>query len=342
MDGGATGPVDGASSAGSGTSSTCLPPTDSSDVQLRLTVRSDSGPATELLTFDFPAVRPAATTLRLRWGTVVVPLEITALAPPPTLLRSPRDGAPYLGRYDLHILDDDSTTTRRRPSADIEEAGDTLLWRDADGPEAERRAFVQPLGGGPLQPRAARPGRTDRPDSGSVVSFAMEKRRATGSRCGGRRAAWPRGGRECGAAGSTPTRRCLTLFLGRPELEPLAIHRHRNRDGCRRSSRCSPSRSRRSAVAPRRRPTPVLAAVEIQRNDIFDPDETRGWVARLANWLHIRTRESVVRREVLLAPGLPFDSARAEETAGISAGSASSGGCGWIPPPPIPASWPGS
>ena len=47
------------------------PPTDSSDVQLRLTVRSDSGPATELLTFDFPAVRPAATMLRLRWGTVV-------------------------------------------------------------------------------------------------------------------------------------------------------------------------------------------------------------------------------------------------------------------------------
>ena len=67
-----------------------------------------------------------------------------------------------------------------------------------------------------------------------------------------------------------------------------------------------------AAPAPR---TPVLAAVEIQRNDIFDPDETRGWVARLANWLHIRTRESVVRREVLLAPGLPFDSARAEETA---------------------------
>src|SRR6185295_5147912 len=65
-------------------------------------------------------------------------------------------------------------------------------------------------------------------------------------------------------------------------------------------------------------PTPrtlVLAAVEIQRNDIFDPDEARGWLPRLANALHIRTREGVVRREVLLAPGLPFDSARAEETA---------------------------
>ncbi|HEY7637670.1 MAG TPA: DUF2911 domain-containing protein [Gemmatimonadales bacterium] len=53
------------------------PPTDSSDVQLRLTVRPDSGPQTEILTFDFPAVGPTATTLRFRWGTVVVPLEIT-------------------------------------------------------------------------------------------------------------------------------------------------------------------------------------------------------------------------------------------------------------------------
>jgi hypothetical protein len=59
---------------------------------------------------------------------------------------------------------------------------------------------------------------------------------------------------------------------------------------------------------------PVLAAVEIQRNDIFDPDEARGWVARLVNWLHFRTRESTVRREVLLAPGLPFDSSQAAET----------------------------
>ena len=62
-------------------------------------------------------------------------------------------------------------------------------------------------------------------------------------------------------------------------------------------------------------PAPVLAAVEIQRNEIFDPDEARGWFPRLVNWLHTRTREDVVRREVLLAPGLPFDSAGAEETA---------------------------
>ena len=69
-----------------------------------------------------------------------------------------------------------------------------------------------------------------------------------------------------------------------------------------------------SGAAPMPR-APVLAAVEIQRNEIFDPDEARGWFPRLVNWLHTRTREDVVKREVLLAPGLPFDSAGAEETA---------------------------
>jgi hypothetical protein len=56
------------------------PPTDSNDVQLRLTVKPENGPHTEMLTFDFPTVRPAATTLRFRWGTVVVQLEITVAA----------------------------------------------------------------------------------------------------------------------------------------------------------------------------------------------------------------------------------------------------------------------
>jgi hypothetical protein len=52
------------------------PPGDSADVQLRLDVKPESGPMTDILTFDFPLVQPASTTLRFRWGTVVVPLEI--------------------------------------------------------------------------------------------------------------------------------------------------------------------------------------------------------------------------------------------------------------------------
>lgn len=59
----------------------------------------------------------------------------------------------------------------------------------------------------------------------------------------------------------------------------------------------------------------IVRAVEIRRNDIFDPAENTGWLTGLANKLHITTREGVVRRELLIVPGEPYDSARAAETA---------------------------
>lgn len=57
----------------------------------------------------------------------------------------------------------------------------------------------------------------------------------------------------------------------------------------------------------------TLRAVELDRRDIFDPDET-GWVARVGNALHIQTRASTIRRELLFKPGEPFDSARIAES----------------------------
>jgi hypothetical protein len=43
-------------------------------------------------------------------------------------------------------------------------------------------------------------------------------------------------------------------------------------------------------------PSETLRAVELDRRDIFDPDE-RGWIARVANALHIQTRAATIRRE---------------------------------------------
>jgi hypothetical protein len=60
--------------------------------------------------------------------------------------------------------------------------------------------------------------------------------------------------------------------------------------------------------------SPVIQAVAIRRNDVFDSTEAHNWLTRLANRLHITTRESVVRREVLLHPGQAYDSAAAAET----------------------------
>ncbi|MGH7525180.1 MAG: POTRA domain-containing protein [Gemmatimonadales bacterium] len=58
---------------------------------------------------------------------------------------------------------------------------------------------------------------------------------------------------------------------------------------------------------------PILHAVELQRRDIFDPDE-KGWIARVANALHIQTRAPTIRRELLFRPGEPYDSARVAES----------------------------
>jgi Outer membrane protein/protective antigen OMA87 len=57
----------------------------------------------------------------------------------------------------------------------------------------------------------------------------------------------------------------------------------------------------------------TLRAVQLDRRDIFDPDE-HGWVARLGNALHVQTRAATIRRELLFKPGEPFDSARAAES----------------------------
>jgi hypothetical protein len=61
-------------------------------VALRLVVRPDSGPPTEVLTFDFPDMPSTGTTLRFRWGTVVVPLHIDIV--PATLGLAPRREQP--------------------------------------------------------------------------------------------------------------------------------------------------------------------------------------------------------------------------------------------------------
>jgi Surface antigen variable number repeat len=72
----------------------------------------------------------------------------------------------------------------------------------------------------------------------------------------------------------------------------------------------APADSARADTLPR---SDTLRAVELDRRDIFDPDE-RGWIARVANALHIQTRAATIRRELLFQPGQPFDSARVAES----------------------------
>jgi hypothetical protein len=60
-------------------------------------------------------------------------------------------------------------------------------------------------------------------------------------------------------------------------------------------------------------PAQVIHRVRLIRRDIFDPNE-RSWLARLGNKLHFLTRAPVIRREVLIRPGQPYDSALVAES----------------------------
>ena len=59
--------------------------------------------------------------------------------------------------------------------------------------------------------------------------------------------------------------------------------------------------------------SPVIRRIELERRDIFDPDE-HGFVARVGNALHIQTRAGTIRRELLFQPGEIYDSAKAAES----------------------------
>jgi hypothetical protein len=158
------------------------PPSDSADEQLRLDVRPTSGPPVEVLTFDFPEINGATTTLRFRWGTVAVSLPIAAIPPPLALLPPRTDATPYLGRYESHILRDDPLLHGHDLTVEIVRAGDTLRVRDTDAPASSRRDFVlSPAGDAHEFIRARRaPDGGFWPETGGVVRFTVRAGRATG------------------------------------------------------------------------------------------------------------------------------------------------------------------
>ena len=61
-------------------------------------------------------------------------------------------------------------------------------------------------------------------------------------------------------------------------------------------------------------PAAIIDTVVIAPYGIFDSDDALNWYQRVLNGLHVNTRSAVVRRELLLQVGEPFDSVRAAET----------------------------
>jgi hypothetical protein len=58
-----------------------------------------------------------------------------------------------------------------------------------------------------------------------------------------------------------------------------------------------------------------VGGIVIERHDVFDLTQSSAWYERLMNALHVTTQENIIRRELLIQPGAPYDSARSAETA---------------------------
>ena len=71
---------------------------DQADEQLRVTAKPEHGPHMETLAWYFPVVTPNGASLRMHWGTTMVPLTVAVESPPPPALAA-AERAAYLGTY---------------------------------------------------------------------------------------------------------------------------------------------------------------------------------------------------------------------------------------------------
>ena len=154
---------------------------DSSDRQLRVTAHVDSTANTEVLTFDFPEVGTGATTLRLRWGALAIPLHFTMFAPPIRMVAK-ADRARFVGRYDVELFPLQPGQPIQHRLIDIAEVSDTLHWRDVENPGQPLRDFILSPSGSDNELTRARLSSDGQwwPEAGVTIAFTMEGGRATG------------------------------------------------------------------------------------------------------------------------------------------------------------------
>ena len=75
-------------------------PPDSTPEQIRFAVRPEQRPFLEVLTWWFPANRPAGTTLAMQWGTSYMALDVEVTPSHPLTIAADQ-AAPFLGTYDF-------------------------------------------------------------------------------------------------------------------------------------------------------------------------------------------------------------------------------------------------
>ena len=154
---------------------------DTTDRQVSVSVKAETGPAADVLTFDFPEVATGATTLRLRWGTMVLPIHLTMIAP--QLAKVPKaDRERFVGRYDVEIFALEPGRPNRHIVIEIVDDQDTLRWRDVERPGQSRREFIlSPAGPDDELTRAQRSADGQWwTESGITVAFSVANGKAAG------------------------------------------------------------------------------------------------------------------------------------------------------------------
>jgi hypothetical protein len=118
---------------------------DPSDEQLRFTAKPEQGVHMETLSWYFPVVTPSGATLRMHWGTTMVPITVAVDAPPPAAL-APAERAPLLGTY--HLLRAPTAGGGAPPQFDLEitEADGRLRARMVPGPPDYAALEMVPAG----------------------------------------------------------------------------------------------------------------------------------------------------------------------------------------------------
>jgi hypothetical protein len=86
-------------------------PPDSTGAQVRIPIRPQHGPATEVLTWSFPDVRASGATLVMSWDTVRVALDLR-VTPTLAVTTAEAEGRPIVGVYDV-VTQDSSSHTRQ-------------------------------------------------------------------------------------------------------------------------------------------------------------------------------------------------------------------------------------
>lgn len=115
---------------------------DSTPDQIRYVVHPTEGPATEVLTFSWPEVRPNGGTLELRWGTTQLDFKVT-VEPKHRLTMAEADARPFLGSY-LHRWAGEADSVKPSRITFAYENGMLLgHWDPAPWPEAATIVLVK-------------------------------------------------------------------------------------------------------------------------------------------------------------------------------------------------------